>query len=197
MLLKHELSPCDALFVLCSNDVRVAEYAAELYHKGLAPIIVFSGGEGRFTDGLFDKSEAETFAAIVRDVGVPPDAIFMETQSTNTGENVLFTYQLVQDKGLTFDDIILVQKPFMERRALATFEKQWPGSVSKLAVTSSAQPFFEYINEEMPLDMVVRALIEDFERIKTYPEKGFQTYQEVPDIVESSYKYLKQHYPYL
>ncbi|PLX61493.1 MAG: hypothetical protein C0632_11615, partial [Vibrio alginolyticus] len=62
MQLKHELKPADCLFVMCSNDVRVAEHAANLYHQKLAPLIVFSGGEGRFTDGLFEKSEAETFA---------------------------------------------------------------------------------------------------------------------------------------
>lgn len=55
MQLKHELKPADCLFVMCSNDVRVAEHAAKLYHQKLAPLIVFSGGEGRFTDGLFEK----------------------------------------------------------------------------------------------------------------------------------------------
>lgn len=44
MQLKHELKPADCLFVMCSNDVRVAEHAAKLYHQKLAPLIVFSGG---------------------------------------------------------------------------------------------------------------------------------------------------------
>lgn len=45
MQLKHELKPADCLFVMCSNDVRVAEHAAKLYHQKLAPLIVFSGGK--------------------------------------------------------------------------------------------------------------------------------------------------------
>lgn len=38
----------DLILVLGSNDVRVAEHAANLYHQGLAPYVLFSGGFGRF-----------------------------------------------------------------------------------------------------------------------------------------------------
>ncbi len=194
MQLKHELKPADCLFVMCSNDVRVAEHAAELYHQKLAPLIVFSGGEGRFTDGLFDKSEAETFAEIAHAVGVPSDAIMVETQSTNSGENVRFTEKLLKEGGKKCDSFILVQKPFMERRAIATFEKQWQSPYSHLQASSTASPFFEYINDDMPLMMVLNALLEDFDRVKTYPEKGFQTEQVIPEHVESSYQALRKRF---
>ncbi|AXY00807.1 YdcF family protein [Vibrio alfacsensis] len=192
MQLKHVLKPAECLFVMCSNDLRVAEYAAKLYHQNLAKLIVFSGGEGRFTDGLFEKSEAETFAEIARIAGVPNEAILVETRSSNSGENVRFTEQLLKEKRIHCESLILVQKPFMERRAIATFEKQWQSPYSRLQVTSTAHPFFEYINEEMPLMMVLEALMEDFSRVKTYPEKGFQTEQEIPAHVESSYQALQE-----
>ena len=150
MQLKHELKPADCLFVMCSNDVRVAEHAAKLYHQKLAPLIVFSGGEGRFTDGLFEKSEAETFAEIAKMSGVPSEAILLETESTNSGENVRFTEQRLKEEGKQCSSFILVQKPFMERRAIATFEKQWQSPYTQLQVSSAALPFFEYINEDMP-----------------------------------------------
>lgn len=187
MQLKHQLKPADCLLVMCSNDLRVAEHAAKLYQQKLAPLIVFSGGKGRFTDGLFDKSEAETFAEIAQAAGVPGDAILLETQSTNSGENIRFTHQLLENSGILCDSVILVQKPFMERRAIATFEKQWQSPYSQLQVSSTAHPFFEYINEDMPLMMVLEALMEDYSRVKTYPEKGFQTEQVIPENVESSY----------
>ncbi|WP_045495693.1 YdcF family protein [Vibrio hyugaensis] len=196
MQLKHDLKSADCLFVMCSNDLRVAEYAAKLYHQKLAPLIVFSGGEGRFTDGLFEKSEAEAFAEIARIAGVPSESIVVETKSSNSGENVRFTEQLLIEKGISCDSLILVQKPFMERRAIATFEKQWQSSYSQLLVTSTAHPFFEYINEDMPLMMVLAALMEDFSRIKTYPEKGFQTEQEIPAHVESSYQALQEKFEF-
>ena len=196
MQLKQELTPADCLFVMCSNDLRVTEYAAKLYQQKLAPLIVFSGCEGRFTDGLFDKSEAETFAEIAKLAGVPNEAILIETLSSNSGENVRFTEQLLIEKGVNCESLILVQKPFMERRAIATFEKQWQSPYSRLQVTSTAHPFFEYINEEMPLMVVLEALMEDFSRVKTYPEKGFQTKQEIPTHVESSYQALREKFEF-
>ncbi|ENK2107609.1 MULTISPECIES: YdcF family protein [Vibrio] len=194
MQLKHELKPADCLFVMCSNDVRVAEHAAKLYHQKLAPLIVFSGGEGRFTDGLFEKSEAETFAEIAKLSGVPSEAILLETKSTNSGENVRFTEQRLKEEGKQCSSFILVQKPFMERRAIATFEKQWQSPYTQLQVSSAALPFFEYINEDMPLMMVLKALMEDFSRVKSYPEKGFQTEQNIPQQVESSYQALLERF---
>ncbi|EPN4955558.1 MULTISPECIES: YdcF family protein [Vibrio] len=194
MQLKHELKPADCLFVMCSNDVRVAEHAANLYHQKLAPLIVFSGGEGRFTDGLFEKSEAETFAEIAKMSGVPSEAILLEAESTNSGENVRFTEQRLKEEGKNCSSFILVQKPFMERRAIATFEKQWQSPYSQLQVSSTAHPFFEYINEDMPLMMVLEALMEDFSRVKSYPEKGFQTEQNIPQQVESSYQVLLERF---
>ncbi|MDW1499402.1 YdcF family protein [Vibrio sp. YT-19(2023)] len=194
MQLKHELKPAGCLFVMCSNDVRVAEHAAKLYHQKLAPLIVFSGGEGRFTDGLFEKSEAETFAEIAKLSGVPSKAILLETKSTNSGENVRFTEQRLKEEGKQCSSFILVQKPFMERRAIATFEKQWQSPYTQLQVSSAALPFFEYINEDMPLMMVLEALMEDFSRVKSYPEKGFQTEQNIPQQVESSYQVLLERF---
>ncbi|ELV8635516.1 YdcF family protein [Vibrio vulnificus] len=191
MQLQHHLTPADCLLVMCSNDLRVAEHAVNLYKQGYAPYILFSGGEGRFTEGLFEKSEAETFAELAKASGVPEEAILLETKSSNSGENVRFSEQLLIDKGLVFESFILVQKPFMERRALATFEKQWQGAYSRLLVSSTREAFFDYINEEMPLMLVLEALLEDFERIKHYPAKGFQTEQPLPDDVESAYQGIR------
>ena len=39
---KQELRPADLIFILGSNDVRVAEYAAELYERKLAPLLPVS-----------------------------------------------------------------------------------------------------------------------------------------------------------
>ena len=44
------------------------------------------------------------------------DAILIETTSSNTGENIKNSYGLLTEKGLLPRKIILVQKPFMERR---------------------------------------------------------------------------------
>ncbi|EAP93347.1 hypothetical protein V12B01_03238 [Vibrio splendidus 12B01] len=188
----HKVTPSDCIFVLCSNDTRVAEYAAELYHQGVAPYIVFSGGVGRFTEGSFERSEAETFAAIARDAGVPDSDIIIEKHATNTGENVRFTHELLTERGLSPKRLTLVQKPFMEKRTYATFSKQWPEESVEITVTSQWQNWDDYFNEELPLDMVLGALIADYERIKFYPAQGFQIEMPIPDDVDHAYQALKQ-----
>ena len=192
MKMGHQLTKADCIFVLCSNDVRVAEHAAKLYHQGLAPYIVFSGGKGRFTEGLFDKSEAETFSDIARDHGVPKAAIITETNATNTGENVRFTHQVLSEKLLFPTSFILVQKPFMEKRTFATFQKQWPEKIERVIVTSPWQNWVDYFNETLPLPMVIDALLADFERIRDYPAKGFQIEMPIPHEVEIAYLAIHQ-----
>ncbi|USD31586.1 MULTISPECIES: YdcF family protein [Vibrio] len=191
MQLSQPLQQSDCLFVLGSNDVRVAEYAAKLYLEGWAKKIIFSGGQGRLTDGLFDQSEAHTFAAIARDLGVPASDIILEDKATNTGENVLYTAKVLDKLNLDLRSFILVQKPYMERRAYATFIKQWPNTVESVCVTSPKTMFVDYFNEDISLDLTVTAMLGDFERIKAYPKKGFQIEQEIPAHIETSYLALK------
>lgn len=49
---KQVLHPAELIFILGSNDIRVAEYAAELYARKLAPLLLFSGGMGAFYGGM-------------------------------------------------------------------------------------------------------------------------------------------------
>ncbi|EHY0935167.1 YdcF family protein [Vibrio cholerae] len=180
----------DLILVLGSNDVRVAEHAAKLYHQGLAPYVLFSGGFGRFTQGVFNHSEAETFAAIAKDAGVPEHAILLETQSTNSGENLHFSHQLLVQQAWPAKRILLVQKPYMERRAYATFMQQWPESVESVQVSSPAGSFFDYLTSELTSDFVLNAMLGDFERIRDYPALGFQITQPIPEPVKQAYQAL-------
>ena len=50
----------------------------------------------------------------------------MENKATNTGENIANSRALLAANGITPASLIVVQKPFMERRSYATFMKQWP-----------------------------------------------------------------------
>ena len=56
---KQELHPAELIFILGSNDIRVAEYAAELYARKLAPLLLFSGGMGRTGSGTFRRGGHE------------------------------------------------------------------------------------------------------------------------------------------
>ena len=179
MLLGHELVSSDLILVLGSNDLRVAEHAAGLFVRGLAPLMVCSGSVGRLTATRFARSEAETFADVAVANGVPREAILLETRSTNTGENVVFSRDLLAARGIHPWRVILVQKPYMERRAYATFLRQWPGPEAR--VTSPPIPFDDYFTPDLPRDLVINILVGDVQRMRVYAERGFQVPQPMPD----------------
>jgi len=184
----NSIEKADCILVLGSHDLRVAERAAQLYLEGWAPLLIFSGGLGNFTKDLWTETEAELFAAIAIKMGVPKNAILVENKSTNTGENILFTQQLLAQKNLNPQSFIVVQKPYMERRSYATFKKHWPDK--KLIVTSPQISFEDYPVEEIPMERVINIMVGDLQRIKFYPEKGFQVYQEIPADVWQAYEQL-------
>src|SRR5262249_34271524 len=124
--LNHRLEPADAILVLCSHDTVVATRGAELYLGGWAPLLIFAGGLGSITRHLWQEPEAGQVARIAVEMGVPGDRVLVENRSTNTGENVTFTKQLLSERSIHPQKFIVVQKPYMERRSYATFRKVWP-----------------------------------------------------------------------
>jgi uncharacterized SAM-binding protein YcdF (DUF218 family) len=190
--LQHELSAADAILVLCSHDTAVAARGAEVFIEGWAPLLIFSGGLGSITKNLWQDSEAERFARIAMEMGVPADAMLVENKSTNTGENILFTRQLLAERRLDPQKFIVVQKPYMERRSYATFRQFWPEK--EIIVTSPQVSFNEYLhkysNQALSQDQVVSIMVGDLQRIRLYPEKGYQIFQEIPDDVWAAYEEL-------
>lgn len=188
MHMNQKLERADGVLVLGSHDTRVGEFGAELVVDGWAPFLILSGGEGRLTKGLWGTSEAEKFASIAREKGIKEEAIVIEDKSTNTGENIRFTKQLLEDKGMELRDLIVVQKPYMERRTYATFKKQWPEM--KFIVQSPPISFDDYPNDSVSKEDVINIMVGDLQRIKQYPAKGYQIEQEIPTPVWEAYEEL-------
>ena len=187
MLLHHELNPCEAIFVLGSNDIRVATRAGQLYLQGYAPIVICAGGRGK--DTRFEASEAKAFSDVIVSMGVPKENVFLETESTNTGENIVFVRELLKEKSLDLKSFLLVQKPYMERRTYATFRKQWP-EVACL-VTSPQISYEVYAHEDYDLKKrFIEVMVGDLQRMREYPRLGFQIEQKIPDEVWKSWEAL-------
>jgi uncharacterized SAM-binding protein YcdF (DUF218 family) len=186
----HQLEKSDAVFVLASFDTRVAERAAELYGQSLGEYVIISGGNNPLTTKMFGEPEAALFARIAQEHGVPADKIIIEDKSANTGENIRFTYALLQEKHLQFDSFILVQKPYMERRTFATFKKQWPDPDTRILVTSPQIAYEGYPNDSCPKDLVLNVMTGDMQRIREYPKLGFQIEQEISAEVWAAWEEL-------
>jgi uncharacterized SAM-binding protein YcdF (DUF218 family) len=190
--MKHQLEKADVILVLCSHDRKVAERGAELFLNEWAPLLIFSGGFGSITRDIWTKPEADQFAEIAIAMGVPKESTLIENRSTNTGENILFTRELLADKNIDPQKLILVQKPYMERRSFATFRKVWPEK--DVIVTSPQVSFDEYLDSysasELSPDDVISIMVGDLQRIRIYAEEGFQIHQEIPADVWSAFEEL-------
>lgn len=184
---------CEAIFCLCSMDDRVAVRVAQLYEQGHGDYIIFSGGIAHRSDPLrpaWVAPEAEHFAEVAVRHGAPLDKILIENRATDSGENIAFTYQLLEERNLHPKSLLLVQKPYMERRAYATFKKQWPDPGADFMVTSPQISYDEYFNSANPKERTIHIMVGDLQRIREYPKLGYQVTQTIPNTVWQAYKQL-------
>lgn len=182
------LQKSDVVIAMGSHDLRTAKYSAQLVLEDWAPLLICSGGAGRLTNGVWQQTEADRFAATAAEMGLPAEKILKEDRSTNTGENLRFSRALCEEKNIAFKHILLAHKPYMERRVWAAACKMWPDI--KITVSSPLISFEAYPSDEIPLELVIHIMVGDFQRILVYPQKGFAVAQPVPDIVMKAFDLL-------
>jgi uncharacterized SAM-binding protein YcdF (DUF218 family) len=116
-------------------------------------------------------------------LGVPDAAILVEPRARNTGENVTFSRRVLAGAGIVPESVMVVCKPYAERRSYATVRKLWPQV--DVVCASEALGFEEYVKGIGDAELVV-----DVQRIMAYPRLGFAVEQDVPDEVRAAYEVL-------
>ena len=173
------------------ND-NIARRAAELYLQGYAPKILFTGGLGRNTKNLLPEPEADRFARVAMECGVPEADILREDRSTNTKENILFTREMLERLGLKHERILGVHQPFMERRICAAMGVYWPEQ--SFRVTSPQVTIPEYLREAerqgMTQEGSISVIVGDFQRMDLYAKLGYQLPQEIPEEAWEAFRQL-------
>lgn len=101
------------------------EKGIEVYNKGTADVLIFSGGN---ETGPPFANEAETMEKIARDRYILPESIELEKRATSTYENVLFTKELMMERDL--QSVILITEGFHMPRAVATAKKVFGNDIS-------------------------------------------------------------------
>lgn len=181
--------PSDVIIGFGTYSLGAAVKAAELWHAGLAPYIIFTG----YKNDRYDKTEAEMLRAEALKHGVPSDVVFMENRASNTGLNITLSYELAKEKNLLIKNkVILVHKPYMSRRAFATAKAQWPDNSTEFFVVPSDVTLEAFFAADGTAQ-TIRSMLADFYCIKAYPKKGWQIVQEIPDEVEQASRYLIEH----
>jgi uncharacterized SAM-binding protein YcdF (DUF218 family) len=186
--LDDELRPVDVAVGLGGHDPGVAIHAAALYNRGLFPRLVFTGGVVPATVDRFPRGEAVHYREIAMRHGVPADAILVETAATNTGENITFTRNLLAAQGIEVGSVLLVSRPYQQRRAFATAKKRWPGV--EVRCSAERRDIDDYIASIGDVDRVINMLVGDTQRITAYAQAGFAVEQHVPDDVHAAYERL-------
>ncbi|MEU8760817.1 YdcF family protein [Streptomyces sp. NPDC048659] len=187
--MRHEPRPCSVAVGLGSHDLGVADATVALYRRGMAPLIVFTGATSRTTRDRMPRGEAEHYRERALELGVPGSLVLVEPRARNTGENVRFTRELLAERGIAVASVLLVSKPYEERRAYATARKLWPGV--EIVSASSPMTLPEYVDSLGDARLVLDMLVGAVQRLMVYPERGFMIATEIPADALAAFERLR------
>ncbi len=158
------LEPADLIFVFGSLSLFRAEKAVELYKKGLAPRILFTGSGPHWQKP--EQAEAQRYAAFARKQGIPSNAILAEDLSITVADNVCRGLNLLDDKKILYQSVILVNAPYPQRRGWCHFRKHTMDSI-KIMRANALMP--EGIQKEnwFTNEKGIRLYCNEFVKMKT------------------------------
>ncbi len=194
MRLNQSLEKCDLIIGCGCSDLHIPIKCASLLKQGYGSKILFAGGLGKQTEDFFEKAEAEIYKDIAMQNGIRNEDIIIETKSTNTGDNFRFAEKILKDQNIKYDKVLIVHRPFDERRTLACAQ-----SILKdkhLIITSPDVTFDEWFDmlDNKSLQNIIdeiSVIVGDIQRIIVYPQFGWQLENDVPEKIKKDYFYLK------
>lgn len=179
-------------------DQNIARRCAALYEKGYSEKILFNGGRGAGSADL-DKPEAVAFLETVKNEypQVSEQYIIIESESTNTGENITMSAKVMHKADSNFNlengvkSVIAVASPYRQRRVYLALRKLLPNikvyNMPPISSFGKEKYKFEQKGEDF-----LKLLLGEIERIRDYPEKGFIMHEEIPKSVLTSYNRIKK-----
>ena len=142
--LTDRAEPADVIIVLGSGLNRNqtpgpslrnrSAHAAALWREGYAPMIICAGGYARWAT----RSEADGCAEVLRDNGVPPEAIVLEERSRSTEENAVYAQEIMQARG--WQSALIVSDGYHLLRATWIFSQQGFTDFSTSPATVTPRP---------------------------------------------------------
>jgi len=184
----HEPRRVDVGVGLGSHDLGVADHVVDLFGRGLFPRIVFTGANAPTTVKGFPRGEAMHYREHAIALGVPEDVILIEPNARHTVENIVLTKETLARHGISPASVMLVAKPYQQRRAYTICRKHWP----EVDVVCASLPlsFDGYVAAIGDVELVITMVVGDTQRLWVYAERGWAIQQAIPDAVEAAYRRL-------
>jgi len=124
----------DLMIVLAGDSSGArCDYAMSLYKDGVSDQMLMSGGR------VYDTSFAMLMKNYVVTRGVPAQDILIETVSTSTYENALFSLALIEKKrlqGQTISSVVVVTSGFHSYRSYHVFRSVFPTDIEVYMIPS-------------------------------------------------------------
>ncbi|GAB3821398.1 YdcF family protein [Tessaracoccus terricola] len=206
------LPRADVLLFFGGTPVAGLEVLAQLLSDGACERSVLVGGQGHTTpslraaaaemlDGwdLEDKSEAEIYAYLLNDVHMM-SADFLERESSNIGENVTKTLELLERNGEQHHSYLLVQDATLQRRMHAVLQLHQPDATIvdyaayrvRVVVRDGALAYDQDVQGIWPLERYVSMLLGEVSRLRDDATghgprgKGWLAHVDIPAEVEAA-----------
>ncbi|MEV0619786.1 YdcF family protein [Nonomuraea sp. NPDC050404] len=168
--LDQQVERAECILVFGGHDLGVARRAVELYRDGLAPRILVSGGPAHVPSGSVFSTEADAIVDVLVRSDVPDAHIYVERLASNTSENFWFSAELLRDLRMSLDCFLIVQKPYCERRTIATAKRRWPEKTVRVA--SERVTFAQYCDDAIPVSRILSMLAGEILRLESYAKSG-------------------------
>ena len=128
-------------------------------------------------------------------MGVPREKMLLETESTNTGENLRYSHALLQERSIQLKRAIVVHQPNMGKRIRATLQKQWPDQRVEFLI-APADRSLENDLERLSAcgvseDEMVSNIVGDFQRMDVYARMGYQVPVDMPEDAWEAFECMK------
>lgn len=125
IFVENDILQADIILMPGGSHPQQMEKAAELYHRGLAPYILPSGGY----NSKINETEWNYLRRIGLELGVPEEAILKEDQAKNTFDNARNSWEVIESMKLNINNVILACKAHHSRRALMTYQTVFPTNI--------------------------------------------------------------------
>ena len=196
LYLKETPKQAKIIFGFGHFDMKIPERCAQLYLEGFAKYIILTGGIGAGTADL-GMPEADAFKNYIQQnyPQIPAENLIVENKSTNTGENLRFSINILQEKfpelwkKIETGDILIVANAFRQRRVELTTKKILP-KASLISCPPETSFESECILFEAKGQHLQEQLPGEIKRIMEYPKHNWIVEKPIPHEIKHIWKMM-------